>query len=1160
MKTSNYIRFIATAVLLLQCTLEATAQLPHRPAITNFTPKQYKAHSQVFCAATDKAGRAYFGTADEIFIYDGASWSHVPVGAGNYIVSMDLDTASGIIYAGGSGEFGYIAPTGKYEILNASTITGALEYVSLTDKIPPASGTGQFSSVWETHATRFGIVFNAYSHLFLYQPETGKMEVFLPDSVYNEITGRQEQIPPASGTGQAGSAKKENTEKLNTTTSGLFFSSFYAPALVEAGGTAPATGNAGGNRKDTEASLYIQHDGLGILTFDPNLTDGAGGTAWELLPGTKTIVKEGRIYALHPVQQVYPDATGEAMAAGNYTGLLLYVKPGGFYRYDKAAGQVYPGVTGADTKLPDFQDPGGLLIRIGQYVRYNPSALPYNAALLSFSGIPPLYMAGTRNDGIVGLELTGPGWMEEGSNGAGGMALTPLFHLSKKEGLSDNHIWNQLYLPAASGAMEAAPPGAVWLCTDNGISRLEFPSPLGWYGYNEGIDGGIESIAIMNENTPVADVWLATTQGCYYSAAGRESKAQMTGSAAAGSLFQKVPGIESQCFNIRYHPPTGRLILAAGNAGLYSIQPARKQVGSRPQYGRSSLRGKQSAVGKVVESDVIAEKILKANSYGLAISHRGAIFTGSSDGLYRAAQRQGRPGWESKQLLSNKDIREIVNIVTRPLPSDTRLTEVWAGTFYEGVHRLLVNEHGNVTGHEHYQAGREVPEGYTGVFPWKSPDGTWEVMVCTKNGLYEAAPLNPPKGGRDTVHRVSTPYRFIPCTRFGEMFADTGRDVSSFSQAPNGDVWMVSKSKVVHCKLTPQGAYMADTIPFLSMDIGASVIYPAQDGLVWIGGNDGLLRYNPSVVLNYERPYPCMVTEVRAPLPQAGSMSTGHRPPTKGGKPGVIRDTVLYGGFGYNTGTAAPRVVQKQPAAMAPVLPYDMNNFTFRFAAPFYVKEEKTQYSFFLEGTTKDWSPWSTETKTNFTNLDPGKYTFRVKAKNVYGHESAIGEYRFRILPPWWLTWWFYALQGGVLFGLFCIILMLRGTGEKRQKLIKVLAYMFIFLVLEYAQNYTEEALASYITGIVILKIVLNVSIGALLIPFEGFVLRIARATARLKVKTQRDFSVKMLTKRVENTIVKKARKDERYEITGKMLAKGSDIQFIAEVTGLSLARVRGLM
>src|SRR5690606_29203932 len=46
-----------------------------------------------------------------------------------------------------------------------------------------------------------------------------------------------------------------------------------------------------------------------------------------------------------------------------------------------------------------------------------------------------------------------------------------------------------------------------------------------------------------------------------------------------------------------------------------------------------------------------------------------------------------------------------------------------------------------------------------------------------------------------------------------------------------------------------------------------------------------------------------------------------------------------------------------------------------------------------------------------YTNLDPGLYTFEVKAANSEGLWN--GEPRrlqIRVLPPWWKTWWAYTI------------------------------------------------------------------------------------------------------------------------------------------------------
>lgn len=91
-------------------------------------------------------------------------------------------------------------------------------------------------------------------------------------------------------------------------------------------------------------------------------------------------------------------------------------------------------------------------------------------------------------------------------------------------------------------------------------------------------------------------------------------------------------------------------------------------------------------------------------------------------------------------------------------------------------------------------------------------------------------------------------------------------------------------------------------------------------------------------------------------------------------------------------------------------LPYQQNQLTFEYSAPFYEVPEKTTFSYKLIGFDKNWSNWSTEYKKEYTNLPEGTYTFQVKAKNVYGRESKVATYSFTILPPWYRTWWAYTL------------------------------------------------------------------------------------------------------------------------------------------------------
>ena len=68
----------------------------------------------------------------------------------------------------------------------------------------------------------------------------------------------------------------------------------------------------------------------------------------------------------------------------------------------------------------------------------------------------------------------------------------------------------------------------------------------------------------------------------------------------------------------------------------------------------------------------------------------------------------------------------------------------------------------------------------------------------------------------------------------------------------------------------------------------------------------------------------------------------------------------------------------------------------------------KNEYEYKLEGFNHDWISNGTKNEVTFTNLDPGTYTFSVKAANSSGVWNEEGKsLTLVILPPWYMTWWF---------------------------------------------------------------------------------------------------------------------------------------------------------
>jgi signal transduction histidine kinase/ligand-binding sensor domain-containing protein/DNA-binding response OmpR family regulator len=87
-------------------------------------------------------------------------------------------------------------------------------------------------------------------------------------------------------------------------------------------------------------------------------------------------------------------------------------------------------------------------------------------------------------------------------------------------------------------------------------------------------------------------------------------------------------------------------------------------------------------------------------------------------------------------------------------------------------------------------------------------------------------------------------------------------------------------------------------------------------------------------------------------------------------------------------------------------LKYNENVFSIEFAALSYFHPEKNNYKYILEGFNKEWlTTGSNVRKATYTNLDPGDYTFRVKASNNDGYWNEQGiSIGITILPPFWRT------------------------------------------------------------------------------------------------------------------------------------------------------------
>ncbi|TCO09672.1 ligand-binding sensor domain-containing protein [Natronoflexus pectinivorans] len=94
------------------------------------------------------------------------------------------------------------------------------------------------------------------------------------------------------------------------------------------------------------------------------------------------------------------------------------------------------------------------------------------------------------------------------------------------------------------------------------------------------------------------------------------------------------------------------------------------------------------------------------------------------------------------------------------------------------------------------------------------------------------------------------------------------------------------------------------------------------------------------------------------------------------------------------------------------------NMIVLHFAGLHYANPSSNQYAYYLENLDEDWV-YTMNRSATYTNLNPGTYTFRVRATNndgVWNEEGTI--LTIVIRPPWWATIWFRLLMIVVIVGL----------------------------------------------------------------------------------------------------------------------------------------------
>jgi len=251
-----------------------------------------------------------------------------------------------------------------------------------------------------------------------------------------------------------------------------------------------------------------------------------------------------------------------------------------------------------------------------------------------------------------------------------------------------------------------------------------------------------------------------------------------------------------------------------------------------------------------------------------------------------------------------------------------------------------------------------------------------EIYVATKEGVLR--PEFPTGNAPDSL------IRFNYSTIFGSLIKD---EVSQIVKTGT-DNYLIRGNSMYYATKTGQGIVF-DSSGFnrITTNDEIHLAIKNEDNSLCIGGGENFFVYSNYSDRSFKSPFKSIIRKVI-----------------------IHNDSVLFNGAFYNSNDSFKALSSNQTPEFIPIIDYKFNSITIHFAGLFYEEPQLTQFQYQLVGFDKKWSNLSSDNKAVYTNLREGKYTFRVKAKNVYGAESSIAEYQFTISAPWYRTWWAYCL------------------------------------------------------------------------------------------------------------------------------------------------------
>jgi len=550
----------------------------------------------------------------------------------------------------------------------------------------------------------------------------------------------------------------------------------------------------------------------------------------------------------------------------------------------------------------------------------------------------------------------------------------------------------------------------LWLSQAYGLSRVDLNLPVRQYNYYPGINGNLTSVCNLEGN-----IYVGTSEGIY--------------------LLKEIREFTTHEVKVKIKTPTPPK--SSKNIHEESVKSETSATGTEQETTKSLSKREQRKLEKLQEKQPEAEEKpvregFLARIFKTSSQPKKETITQPEQDIKQQQQRFRKEKTYILQSVTHRyekipgldeKCRQLVNVTDRLLAAtNTGLYEV-------------VNQKARPVLKDHYIYFIErslIPDRFfigtdAGVYSIMLRDGRWETentfteIPGTVYSLTESSPNVLWMGSDNTLYQVTTDVlgktkdvkSFSIESQFSEqvnvkyinhklmLFLSSGvYEFSNETLRPAGPVttdflsvpvYLFSDKSLLWIRYADKWTSMADTATYntdlnLFLNLFDEIQYISYDenGDLWvIHHNNRLTRIVSSDISQFVPDFSLYIKQIKD-------------------EKGIL--------------SILPKVEVK----------YENSSVEFRMIAPYFVKENSTQYQYWLEGLTDAWSPWSTSSLIQFPVVPPGRYTLHVRARNVLGKVSPETTIDFRVKPPFWQSAWFLALVVVALCGLVWMLIRLQ--------------------------------------------------------------------------------------------------------------------------------------